>query len=74
MIQEELIRFESLKDIHSRVTLTEVVNGLLTKYNIAYQVISIITDNVSNNRTIMTEINGYLEEAFTNIRFLDRQI
>ena len=74
MIQEELIRFESLKDIYSRVTLTKVVNRLLTKYNIAYQVILITTDNTSNNRTIMTEINRYLEEAFTNIRFLDRQI
>jgi hypothetical protein len=74
MIQEELIGFESLKDIHSGVALAEVVNGLLTKYNIAHQVISITTDNASNNGTMMTEINGYLEEAFTNTRFLDGQI
>jgi hypothetical protein len=47
---------------------------LLTKYNIAHQVILITTDNASNNGTMMTEINGYLEEAFTNTRFLDRQI
>ena len=74
MIQEELIGFESLKDIHSRVTLTKVINRLLTKYNIAYQVILITTDNISNNRMIIIEINRYLEEAFTNICFLDRQI
>ena len=72
MIQEELIRFKSLKDIHSRVTLTKVVNRLLTKYNIAHQVILITTNNTSNNRMIIIEINRYLEEAFTNIRFLDR--
>jgi hypothetical protein len=36
MIQEELIGFESLKDIYSGVALTEVINRLLTKYNIAY--------------------------------------
>ena len=74
MIQEELIGFESLKDIHSRVTLTKVINRLLIKYNIAYQVILIITNNTSNNRMIIIEINRYLEEAFTNICFLDRQI
>ena len=72
MIQEELIRFKSLKDIYSRVTLTKVINRLLIKYNIAYQIILIITNNISNNRIIIIEINRYLEEVFTNIYFLDR--
>ena len=72
MIQEELIRFKSLKDIYSRVTLPKVINRLLIKYNIAYQVILIITNNTSNNRIIIIEINRYLEEAFTNIYFLNR--
>ena len=72
MIQEELIRFKSLKDIYSRVTLTKVINRLLIKYNIAYQIILIITNNISNNRIIIIEINRYLEEAFTNIYFLNR--
>ena len=72
MIQEELIRFKSLKDIYSRVTLTKVINRLLIKYNITYQVILIITNNISNNKIIIIEINRYLEEAFTNIYFLNR--
>ena len=36
MLQEELLGFESLKDIHSRAALAKVVNELLTRYNIAH--------------------------------------
>ena len=74
MLQEELLGFKSLKDIYSRAALAKVVNKLLTRYNIAYRIILITINNTSNNRTIIIEINRFLEEAFANICFLDRQI
>ena len=74
ILQEELIGFESLKDVHSGVALATVVNDLMQKYNLMGRVISITTDNTTNNSTMMTEINEYLEDALSNARFLDGTI
>jgi hypothetical protein len=73
-LQEELIGFESLQDVHSGAALASVVNELLKKYCIEHRVVSITTDNARNNGTMMTQINEYLEEAFANTRFLDGKI
>ena len=73
-LHEELIGFENLKDVHSGVALAKVVNDILSKYNLIGRVISITTDNASNNNTMVVEMNEHLEDAFENNRFLDGQI
>lgn len=71
---EELIEFENLKEIHSGASLAQIVNDVVIKYSLVGRVISITTDNASNNGTMISEINMYLEDALTNRRFLDGTI
>jgi hypothetical protein len=60
---EELIGFESLKNIHSGFELAKVVNGIITKFSLQDRVISVTTDNASNNSTLLLELNSFLESA-----------
>jgi hypothetical protein len=68
---EELIGFESLKDVHSGIALAEVVNNTCSQFKLTGQVISITTDNASNNGIIVSQINQYLADALQSQRFLD---
>jgi hypothetical protein len=74
VLQEELIGFENLRSVHSGQALATVVNDLLTNLKLTGRVISITTDNASNNHTMIDEINSYLEDALENDRFLDGKI
>jgi len=71
---EELIGFEQLKNVHSGSKLASILNKLLQKFNIHNQVISITTNNASNNSPMIKEVNEHLQEAFENHRFLDGKI
>jgi hypothetical protein len=69
-----LIRFEYLKDIYTSVELAKVINNIFSKYKLQGRVISITTNNVSNNRIIIIEINEILIEALDASRILDSQV
>jgi hypothetical protein len=71
---EELIGFESLKQVHSGKELAKIVNKVIATFDLTGRVISITTDNASNNGTMLDSINSYLEEAFDNDRFLGGKI
>ena len=60
---EEMIGFESLTDCHSGAILAQVVNSVLEKHKISDRVLSITTDNASNNGTLIKELNSYINEA-----------
>jgi hypothetical protein len=69
-----LIRFEYLKDVYTSVELAKVINNVFSKYKLQGRVTSITTDNASNNRTMITEINEILIEALDAGRILDSQV
>jgi hypothetical protein len=69
-----LIRFEHLKDIYTSVELAKVINNIFSKYKLQGRVTSITTNNTSNNRTMITEINEILTEALDAGRILDSQV
>ena len=60
---EEMIGFESLTDCHSGAILAQVVNGVFEKHKLSDRVLSITTDNASNNSTLIKELNSYINEA-----------
>ncbi len=68
---EELIGFESLTDVHSGVALAEVVNKVCAQFKLTGRVISVTTDNATNNSTMVSQINQYLADALQSHRFLD---
>jgi hypothetical protein len=51
---EELIGFESLTDVHSGVALAEVVNKVCAQFKLTGRVISVTTDNATNNSTMVS--------------------
>jgi hypothetical protein len=69
-----LIRFEYLKDIYTSIELAKIINNIFSKYKLQGRVISITTNNTSNNRIMITEINEILTEALDASRILDSQI
>jgi hypothetical protein len=71
---EELIGFEHLTDIHSGEALAIVVNNLLLRYQLTDRIISITTDNASNNGTMMGALNRSLVDALDKGLFLDGKI
>lgn len=68
-LHEKLIGFENLTDVHSGQELAKVVNDTVTKFDLSQRVISITTDNASNNGTLMKELNSYLEDALNQKLF-----
>ena len=74
MLIKQLIRFKNLCDIYSREALAKVVNNMIKKFNLIGRIILITTNNTRLNNIIIVTINKYLEEAFENHRFLDRQV
>ncbi|KAI9039304.1 uncharacterized protein KD926_009746 [Aspergillus affinis] len=54
--REILIGFEPLHRTHSGVNLSAIFLDLLQQHHITDQVLTIITDNVSNNNTLMSSI------------------
>jgi hypothetical protein len=69
-----LIRFEYLKDIYTSVELAKIINNIFSKYKLQGRVTSITTNNTSNNRIMITEINEILVEALDAGRILDSQV
>ena len=74
MLIKRLIRFKNLCDIYSGEALAKVVNNIIEKFNLIGRIISIITDNARSNDIMIGTINKYLEKAFENHCFLDRQV
>src|ERR1700684_1913945 len=74
VLHERLIGFESLKEIHSGEVLAQVMNSVIKKYNLQGRIISITTDNASNNSTMLNHINRCLAEALDKDRFLGGKI
>jgi hypothetical protein len=60
---EEMIGFESLTDYHLKAALAIIINNVLEKYNLSDRVVSITTDNVYNNSTLIKELNSYINKA-----------
>ena len=60
---EKLIGFENLTDVHSGAELARVVNGIVMKYRLQSRVISITTDNASNNSSLVLELNSMINTA-----------
>jgi hypothetical protein len=54
--RELLLRFEPLSGTYSGVNLSAILLQLLQKYNLADRVLTITTDNVSNNNTLVANI------------------
>jgi hypothetical protein len=51
-----LIGFEHLNNIHFCFELSKVLKSYLVKYGLEDRVLVIITDNVSNNKTLLDEM------------------
>jgi nicotinamide mononucleotide adenylyltransferase len=69
-----LIRFEYLKDVYTSIELAKVINNMFSKYKLQGRVTLITTDNTSNNRIMITEINEILTEALDAGQILDSQV
>jgi hypothetical protein len=69
-----LIRFEYLKDVYTSIELAKVINNMFSKYKLQGRVISITTNNTSNNEIIIVEINEILVEALDAGRILGGQV
>lgn len=54
--RELLLRFEPLSGTHSGVNFSAVLLQLLQKYNLTDRVLTITTDNASNNNTLVASI------------------
>ena len=53
---EVLLGFKPLTGTHSSINLAQVLETVLHKYDIAYRILVIITDNASNNRILTQEL------------------
>lgn len=60
--REILLGFEPLHGSHTGSNLSAVVIGILNNYQIADRVLSITTDNATNNNTMMVNIQNELKE------------
>jgi hypothetical protein len=67
---EVLIGFEHLEGVHTGVELARVINGVVTKAGLEGRIISITTDNASNNSTMVSEFNELLHEVVRESRIL----
>jgi hypothetical protein len=59
--REILLRFEPLHGAHSGVNLSEVVFDLLQEHQITDRVLSVTTDNASNNKTLIESVHEAIE-------------
>ena len=58
---EILLRFEHLHGSHSGASLSEVLFKLLQEYQITDRVLTVTTDNASNNVTLMASVHDAIE-------------
>ena len=54
--QEILLGFEPLHGTYSGINLSVVLLGLLEQYKITDQVLTVTTDNASNNKTLLANL------------------
>lgn len=59
--REILLGFEPLHRAYSGVNLSEVVFDLLQEHQITDRVLSVTTDNASNNKTLIGSVHGAVE-------------
>ncbi|KAJ5749520.1 hypothetical protein N7533_004858 [Penicillium manginii] len=59
--REALLGFKPLQGSHTGSNLSSVVIGILEKYKIADRVLSVTTDNATNNNTMMLSIQDELK-------------
>lgn len=59
--RELLLRFKPLHRTHSGINLSAVLFQLLQKYNLADRVLTITTDNTSNNNTLVASIQETIQ-------------
>lgn len=59
--REILLGFEPLHGSHSGVNLSEVVFNLLQEHQIIDRVLSVTTDNASNNKTLIESVHEAIE-------------
>ena len=59
--RELLLGFELLHRSHTSINLSSVLLNLLQEHGIADQVLAIITDNTSNNTTMMSKIQESIQ-------------
>lgn len=59
--REVLLGFEPISGIHTGVNLSRVILQILQKYQITHCVLAVTTDNVSNNKTLVTTVNDSIK-------------
>jgi hypothetical protein len=65
-----LLRFELIEGSHTGLNLYNIVRNTLIKYEITDRVLTITTDNVSNNTSMTKE----LQQALTLISFNAQEV
>jgi hypothetical protein len=66
--QEILLGFEPLHGTHSGINLSAVLLGLLEQYKITNQVLAVTTDNASNNKTLLANLQESMPDNTPVIR------
>ena len=57
-----MLGFEPLQEQHSDKNLAEVLNNVIIKHELSDWLITITTDNASNNKTMHSELMNILED------------
>jgi hypothetical protein len=63
-----------LRKVYNNVILAKIINKIIEKFDLVGKVISIIINNISNNRTTLSELNKYIAETYKNIFFSTNNI
>ena len=64
MYKEVVLEFKEIKRAKSEENMAQIVSKLLYKLDIKCKVLSIISNNASNNKTLIEEINSSLYKKF----------
>ncbi len=67
--QKVLLSFKQIKDKHIKSNLSSITERILQELDIQDRVMTVITDNVSNNDVMMTALNKTLQ-TFSTISYL----
>jgi hypothetical protein len=65
-LNTSLIRFKHLLRAYTKTKLAKILQACLYKYNIKNKVIAIITNNISNNNTLILEIKEIVIKITTS--------